>query len=179
MAKTRLFMILGNSNPYDEEGIVPGCILSLYNDKASWVFQRISHEPKEGKLSSYRWHSDESSLFDDAFLMISLFFNQSESVVKMAERFFRVNGIYDQCNVDLGDCRIISKEDLNSLYKANKKEMAKHYCMKIVAVMLSAKVQHIGSRVHVNARLRRSLIKSIKEYGIANYEICETTNGSI
>ena len=179
MAKTRLFMILGNSNPYDEEGIVPSCILSLYDDKSTWVFQRISHDLKEGKPSSYIWNSNETSLFDNAFLMITLFFNQSEAVVKLAERYFRVNGIYEQSSIDVGNTRIISQRDLNSLYKENKKELAKQYCMKIVAVMLSDKKSEVGSRVKINARMKESLIKSINKYGIKNFEICETTNGNI
>lgn len=176
MSKTRLFMILGNSSPYNEEGIIPSAMLSLYDDKGAWVFQRISPHLNEGEPLTHCWYSSESSLFDDAFLMISLFFNQSENIAKLAERLFNVDNLYEQREIDPENSRIISRKDLNSLYEANKEELAKQYCLKIVVVMLGTKAQHPGFKVNVNTRLRKSLIRSIREYGIKNFEICEATN---
>lgn len=176
MSQSRFMILLGSGNHFSDNGLQPHGILSLYDDKGAWVFDRFG-QPRRLPV----WFSDRDSVFDDAFLMISLYMLGPElrrtgkgNLFILAKKCFRLNLFERDARIRMYNNESISDEERFKLYNKNR-ETLHDYAIKLVTVLLGAGAIQIGGMI-VNDNFKDEFIETAEQYSLKHLEICQCTH---
>jgi len=180
MSRSRFMILLGTGTAYDGEGLAPDALLSFYDDKGVWVFQRIgSTSPIPGHV---RWATTPDNLFEDALLMTTVYLLATvlpdnrpiSELLEVARKSFKLDVYAPEGEIiDTGNQEHIAAKALQELHRMNRKALSETN-VKIVAIRLAPVIMHIGG-TQINDSFIRRFTETVESYGIKNVELCQST----
>ncbi len=107
--------ILVGQKHYYSGGIIPSHRLYLFeNSRASWLLiaEDISKDPAASNKNKIKWVPTVEKMLEDALLMVAMYVERDEALIKMAGSYFRSK---DSNGLEL--YQDIKPHDLNKLYE--------------------------------------------------------------
>lgn len=183
LSESIFLIILGKCDLSTGGGILPDRVLTLFEDKLIWLFNNldVNGYKNNNNRQKRRIFTSQSNIMDDALLTASLFIlaengiESSESLqelVKYSKKYFD----YDIYKNDTLNCLDgIPPKKLKHLYNLNKIALQDFPNLKFIAINLNTEKIKFGNSINSN-KLTRLFLKTVKNYLITSFELCQTTS---